>query len=54
MPFCPNLSVLPTFDIAEKKNRISNERGVEKLIVSDEGGGGCVAKFSVQMHTGWQ
>ena len=24
------------------------------LTVSDKGGGGCVPKFSVQMHTNWQ
>ena len=30
MPFRPNLPVLPTFGFTEKKNGISNERGVEK------------------------
>ena len=30
MSFCPNLPVPPTFDITEKKNRISNERGAKK------------------------
>ena len=30
MPFCANWSVLPTFGITEKKNRISNERGIEE------------------------